>query len=213
MSLWTPRSQATTLEELKSEWSACKACPFYPQRKNVVMGDGPIGAVIFAVGQYPGAKEDLEGTPFIGPGGHITKVQFDKIGVPGTQIFWTNVLACMPFRHHQQVRVAWMKNCWSRVDAELSIVKPKMIVPMGTPAARRFIQKLPPKGETRGKRFVYRGVPGITIMHPAALLRDQKVLRKRPVEADVAEDFENIKDLYTEVTSGSTQSMEDPDLR
>ena len=208
MSLWSPNSRATTLAELKSEWADCKACPFYPQRKSVVMGDGKPGAIIFAVGQFPGPKEDKSGIPFTGPGGSVTKLQFDKIQIPSEQIFWTNVLACMPFRHHQQVRAAWMNNCWNRLDAEINIVKPRMIVSMGTPATQRFIKKLPPKGEVRGRRFTYRGIPGISILHPAALNRPKDQWRKRPVEEDVAEDFENIKEIYVEVTGGSTQRVD-----
>lgn len=198
MSLFDKHSNATTIEELKQEWNSCEQCPFYTDRKNVVLGSGLLAASIFAVGQYPGKDEDLRGVPFIGRGGIVTKQQFAKIGIPNEEVWYTNVLACKPF-DWLGVRQTWVDHCWDRLDAELRIVKPKMIVAMGTPAAKRFIPKLPKKGEARGREFTYKDIPGISILHPAALLRVDKNNQNK-IQTDVNDDFERLKILYKKVT-------------
>ncbi len=185
------------MEELKAEWDTCTQCPFHVQRKNVVVGDGnPATAEVFAVGQTPGKDEDIEGIPFVGAGGIITKRQFQIHGVPDELMWWTNVLACMPFNYLKgAVRKSWMEHCWDRLDGELRIVKPKFIVAMGRPAAVRFVPNLPAKGETRGKDFIYKGIPGRTIVHPAILNRMQKKGPKDYAKAlaDVTDDMLTVK--------------------
>lgn len=206
MSLFSKRSTTTTLEGLKAEWAKCQECPFHIQRKNVVMGDGKVGATVFGVGQSPADHEDKTGIPFSGKGGIASKQQFEMhAGIPPDDIFWTNVLACRPFGWMQGVRDDFAQNCWDRLEAELLIVKPKMIVAMGTPAAMRFLPKGSRQkgGEVRGRRFVYRGLPGITILHPAAILRKNTMARrKRPVEDDIKEDMARVREIYDEVKYG-----------
>lgn len=212
MNLFSKRSTATTLEGLRKEWASCQSCPFYTQRKHVVMGVGEVGATIFAVGQAPAEDEDVTGVPFAGKGGAATKQQFELVGIPLAEVFWTNVLACKPFGWMQGVRKEFAKNCHDRLEAELLIVKPKMIVAMGTPAGERF---LPPgsrkrkqgtqgSGEMRGRRFTYRGLPGLTVLHPAAILRQRNMdkRRARSVKQDIAEDMERVKALYEHVRRG-----------
>jgi DNA polymerase len=144
--------------------------------------------------------EDQNGIPFTGPGGEVTKLEFQKIGIPEDDIFFTNVLACKPYKW-LTVRQTFVEHCWDRLDAEQRIVQPKMIIAMGTPAAKRYLQKLPKKGEVRGKYFNYKGTPGLTILHPAALNRHQKDAKQlRRVKREVKDDFERILELYQKVT-------------
>lgn len=205
MSLFAKRSTATTLEALKAEWNECKQCPFYTQRQQIVMGAGPIGAPVFVVGQAPGKEEDKTGIPFQGKGGDVTKAEFLKVGIPREHLFLTNVLICMPFTWSPSVRKAWADNCADRLEMELLIVKPKMIVALGAPAALRF---LPPgsKGETRGRWFTYRSIPGVTVISPAALNRkeqiDGKWIAKKSVRETVDADMAMVKKLYQQVITG-----------
>jgi DNA polymerase len=203
MGLWDKSSDATTIEELRDEWKDCTQCPFHVQRTQVVFGAGTAEtAEIFAVGQYPGADEDQCGIPFSGRGGQVTKVQFDLIGIPKDKVWWTNALACKPFKH-LQVRKTWMEHCWDRLEAELTIVRPKLIVAMGAPATRRFILDLPAKAEARGRQFVYRGIPGISIIHPAAVLR-ARGRRRQEVQQTIADDFQQILQLYRTARSAKS---------
>lgn len=203
MSLFARRSTATTLEGLRAEWADCKECPFYTQRKHVVMGEGKVGATIFAVGISPGRDEDKHGHPFSGKGGEVTKHQFALAQIPIDEVFWTNVIACMPFGWMQGVRQEFQKNCQDRLETELLIVKPKMIVAMGADAAKRFLpdNAKSREGEMRGRNFKYRGIPGITILHPAILnrLKGMEAKRKKKAKADVATDMARVKNLYQEV--------------
>jgi uracil-DNA glycosylase len=202
MSLFSRRTTATTIEALKAEWGQCEACPFYIQRKNVVFGVGALGVTVFAVGQAPADHEDETGIPFSGKGGQVTVAEFNKIEIPEKNVWWTNVLACRPFGWSTGIQQAWADNCYDRLEGELLIVKPKMIVAMGAPASKRFLPS-GVKGELRGRRFEYRGIPGLTIMHPAALLRKKNFRRKGGVstaQEDVAEDMAKVKKLYEEVT-------------
>lgn len=197
MDLFSKRSTATTIAELHKEWEACQACPFYAQRQNIVFGIGNVGATIFAVGQAPADKEDETGTPYTGRGGIVTKNEFNKVGIPEKDVWWTNVLACRPFGWSNDIRRAWMENCWDRLEGEMIIVKPKMIVAMGAPAARRFLPA-GAKGEMRGRDFIYRGLPGLTVLHPAARARAAHVRRRQggDIDKDLDIDMQRIRDLY-----------------
>ena len=201
MSLFAKRSTATTLEALKTEWNDCKQCPFYVQRKQVVMGVGSPGAFVFVVGQSPGKEEDREGIPFIGRGGKTTKDEFQRVGIPTEHLFLTNVLVCMPFKWSPNVRKAWADSCADRLEAELLIVKPKMIVALGAPASTRFLPA-GAKGELRGRTFTYRGIPGVTTIHPAALNRQERVGAKRSTRETVDIDMSAVRKLYQQVLKG-----------
>ena len=199
MDLFSKRTTATTLEGLKEEWKDCEACPFHVQRKQVVFGVGEIGATVLAVGQSPADKEDELGLPFVGKGGVVTKNEFNKVGIPESDIWWTNALACRMFAHMTAIRDAFMKNCWDRLEGEILIVKPKMIVALGGPAAKRFLP-LGSKGEMRGRTFEYRGIPGLTILHPAALNRRGAGKRnKEKIRADLDDDMVRVSKLYEKV--------------
>ncbi len=201
MSLFDKRSTATTMEDLKAEWHDCKQCPFYAQRSHVVFGwsstGGTVGHDLFAVGQAPAGEEDESGVPFTGPGGQITKREFRKVGIPEDKVWWTNVLACKPLSW-TSVREAWVQHCWDRLEGELKIIKPKLIVAMGVPATRRFIPNLPTKGEVRGRQFMYEGIPGVSVIHPAVLNRP-KNSRTKSAERAVADDMELVRRLYDEL--------------
>ncbi len=195
MSLFTKRSEASTLAELKQEWKDCKQCPFYAQRTNIVIGDGDTKtAQIYIVGQAPAGEEDQTGIPFCGAGGVVCRDLFQRAGISEKYLFWSNALACKTFKD-SRIRKAWIDNCWERVEAELRIVDPKVIVTLGRPAAVRFLPNLPAKGETRGLKFNYEGRPGITATHPAILLR-AKGKDKKKWQNIVDKDFELIGELY-----------------
>lgn len=208
MSLFAKRSTATTLEGLKAEWAACQQCPFYTQRKHVVMGVGKIGAIIFAVGEAPADEEDEAGEPFVGRGGIATKNQFALADIPTTEVFWTNVLACRRFDWMTGVRQEFAQNCFDRLEAELLIVKPKMIVAMGSPAAQRFLPAGAKKshGEMRGRSFVYRGLPGITIINPAAILRKPMPGKKQTYLEDIKVDLAKVRQMFEDVKYGRAPS-------
>jgi DNA polymerase len=213
MSLFAKRSTATTLEGLKAEWATCQQCPFYTQRKHVVMGEGKIGATIFAVGQAPGKEEDASGLPFVGSAGAAAKEQFERAGIPLSEIFWTNVLACRPFEWMQGVREAFAKNCADRLETELLLVRPKMIVAMGVPASLRFLPEgaRKTKGEIRGRRFLYRGLPGITTIHPSAATRKQPPGRRRQDYGEqVRHDLGLVYQLFEEIRHGRPPSPSSP---
>ncbi len=195
MSLFTKRSEAKTLEELHDEWKDCKQCPFYAQRNNVVIGAGnPTTAKIYVAGQAPAEEEDQCGIPFSGPGGMLCRDLFKQWRIPEEEIFWSNALACKTFKG-AKIRRDWMNNCWERVEAELRIVQPKIIVTLGRPASERFCNSLPSKGEFRETKFNYEGIPGVTAVHPAILLR-KKGRDKKKWQKIIDSDFELICELY-----------------
>ena len=109
----------------------------------------------------------------------------------------------MPFGWMSGVRQEFSKNCHDRLEGELLIVKPKMIVAMGTPAAQRFLPESARKagGEMRGRVFTYRGIPGITILHPAVMNRVRGMDKKRreKTESELETDMARVKNLYDKV--------------
>src|SRR6185436_21190050 len=97
----TPVSDAATRrEELKAVWEQASACQKCPQlastRQTVVFGAGNADADLMFVGEAPGAREDKQGLPFVGPAGRLLEQLLGEIGLERKDVFINNVLQCRP---------------------------------------------------------------------------------------------------------------------
>ena len=180
--------QKETLEKLRKEVEGCKKCPLWRERNNVVFGEGSPNAKLILVGEAPGRNEDLQGKPFVGAAGQLLTKILASIGLKREDVFIGNILKCRP-PMNRNPRPEEIKACWGYLDRQLRIIKPKIILAMGTFAAQTLLKTDERISRLRGEFYPFaKGVKLLATYHPAALLRnpgykravweDMKLLKK-----------------------------------
>jgi len=168
-------SLATLIEE-------CTRCPLYKTAKHAVPGTGDQSAELMCVGEAPGANEDETGQPFVGQaGGLLTKI-LAAIDLTRDQVFITNVLKHRPPGNRNPAPNE-VEACGPYLVRQIQMIKPKVILALGTFAAQTLLETKTPIGKLRGAVHRYYGIPLIVTYHPAALLRNPAW--KRPTWEDV----------------------------
>lgn len=168
-------SLATLIEE-------CTRCPLYKTAKHAVPGTGDQSAELMCVGEAPGANEDETGQPFVGQaGGLLTKI-LAAIDLTRDQVFITNVLKHRPPGNRNPAPNE-VEACSPYLVRQIQMIKPKVILALGTFAAQTLLETKTPIGKLRGAVHRYYGIPLIVTYHPAALLRNPAW--KRPTWEDV----------------------------
>jgi DNA polymerase len=182
-----PRSKET-LEKLRKEVEGCRKCSLWRSRNNVVFGEGNPNAKLILVGEAPGRNEDLQGKPFVGAAGQLLTKILASIGLKREDVFIGNILKCRP-PMNRNPKPEEIKACWGYLDRQLKIIRPKMILAMGTFAAQTLLKTDERIGRLRGEFHPFaKGVKLLATYHPAALLRnpgykravweDMKLLRR-----------------------------------
>jgi DNA polymerase len=179
-----------SLEALKDYIGVCTRCKLCAQgRKQVVFGVGHPDADLMFVGEAPGADEDQQGEPFVGRAGQLLTKIIEAIGLSRSDVYIANVIKCRPpgNRNPEPDEVA---TCEPFLFQQIDLVKPKVIVALGTFAAHALLKTDAPISRIRGRVHDYRGGSKlIPTFHPAFLLRSPD--RKR----DVWEDMKKVRAL------------------
>jgi DNA polymerase len=171
-----------TLEDVAAVVGKCTRCSLYKTAKNPVPGTGNPNADFMVVGEAPGADEDEQGVPFIGRAGQLLTKILAAIELSRDDVFIANVLKHRPPGNRnplpEEVAV-----CSPYLVRQIELVKPKVILALGTFAAQTLLDTKITIGKLRGQVHRYHGVPLIVTYHPAALLRNPAW--KRPTWEDV----------------------------
>lgn len=172
----------TSLDEIAKHVASCTRCPLYSTALNPVPGEGNPNADFMCVGEAPGATEDETGRPFVGAAGQLLTKILEAIGLRRDDVFIANVLKHRPpgNRNPAPNEVA---ACSPYLIRQIELVKPKVILALGTFAAQTLLDTKTPIGKLRGSVHTYHGVPLVVTYHPAALLRNPSW--KRPTWEDV----------------------------
>ncbi len=171
-----------TLDEIVAHVASCTRCPLYSTAKNSVPGEGNPTADLMCVGEAPGATEDETGRPFIGAAGQLLTKILEAIKLPREQVYICNVLKHRPPGNRNPLPEE-VAACSPYLIRQIELVKPKVIIALGTFAAQTLLQTPLSLGKLRGQIHRYYGVPLIVTYHPAALLRNPNW--KRPTWEDV----------------------------
>ena len=164
---------------LREAVASCTACPLAQSRTQTVFGTGHPQAHWMIVGEAPGEAEDLSGEPFVGRSGQLLDNMLRAIGLgrhggdapdAATQVFIANTLKCRPpgNRNPQPEELA---SCEGFLIRQIELVRPKIILAMGSFAVQSLLRTGAPIGQLRGRVHSYQGVPLIVTYHPAYLLR------------------------------------------
>jgi DNA polymerase len=149
----------------------CTACPLYSTAKNPVPGEGSPTAEFVCVGEAPGATEDEMGRPFVGASGQLLTKILAAVKFAREDVFICNVIKHRP-PGNRNPTAEEIAACSPYLLRQLELLKPRVILTLGTFAAQTLLQTTQPIGKLRGQIHRFYGVPLIVTYHPAALLRN-----------------------------------------
>lgn len=172
------RGELTTLDATFVR--GCTRCPLHASRTQTVFGVGPPRPDLVFVGEGPGVDEDREGEPFVGRAGQLLTRMIAAMTLSREQVYICNVVKCRPPGNRTPVDDE-MAACSPYLWRQLAVLRPKVIVALGRPAAQTLLASKAPIGQLRGEfqdfpppALAYLGLPSAKVMptfHPAYLLR------------------------------------------
>ncbi len=180
---------ANSLEELKAAIEKFEGCALKKSASNTVFGAGNVEAKLVLVGEAPGAEEDRQGLPFVGPSGKLLDAMLRSIGLAREEVYITNILPWRP-PGNRQPTTAEVAVCEPFVRRHLELIGPKVVVCLGGSSAKTLMEE--DRGITRLRgtwkevSFADGKKADLTAMfHPAYLLRtpEQKRLAWRDLRA------------------------------
>lgn len=174
--------QSPDLETLAAEASGCTACRLCEKRNQVVFGSGDPNARLMLIGEGPGAEEDRQGLPFVGPAGELLTRILGAIELRRDQVYIANMVKCRP-PNNRDPQPDEVEACRRYLERQIELVSPEVIVALGRVAAQNLLQSTDPLGRMRGRWHTVHGIRTRVTYHPAALLRNRQW--KRPTWEDM----------------------------
>jgi DNA polymerase len=160
------------LEIINQEVKPCTRCPeLASTRIQTVFGVGDPNAKLCFIGEAPGADEDKKGEPFVGRAGQLLTKIIEACKLTRDDVYIANVLKCRPPDNRQPLPPE-VANCRGFLDRQLEIIRPEVIVCLGTTASHCLLQSEISIGKLRHKWHDYRGLAVYCTYHPAYLLRN-----------------------------------------
>lgn len=186
----------TDLCALNAEMLAHEKFPLAQHVTQAVFGAGVAPARLMLLGEQPGEQEDLAGQPFIGPAGKLLDQALQEAGITRADVYVTNTLKHYKFklqgtrRVHMVPGVGDIKTYLPWLQREILIVQPRVIVALGSIAARAITGQTLGLEGNRGKLFqLTSGRQAILTYHPSFILRtpdkETKQLRYQTLVADL----------------------------
>ena len=130
------------------------------------------------VGEQPGNDEDLAGKPFVGPAGKLLDKALQEAGIDRKKVYVTNVVKHFKWepkgkrRLHKKPNAREIAACRQWLDAELAILKPRLLVCLGATAAQSLLGKDFKVSQQRGEMVKSDIAEYITAtVHPSSILR------------------------------------------
>lgn len=167
-----------SLKAFREAAADCKACDLWERGTQTVFGEGTRRAEIVFVGEQPGNEEDISGKPFVGPAGRLLRDALIEAGIDRTQIYVTNVVKHFKWeprgkrRIHKKPNAGEISACRPWLEAEIGLVKPKVIVCLGATAAQALLGSKFKVSKQRGQFMESTLAPYIlATVHPSSILR------------------------------------------
>ena len=159
-------------EELEESIKDCNKCKLCTNRTNIVFGTGNKNAKVMMIGEGPGADEDTQGIPFVGKAGQLMNKAFQGLGIKREQVYIANIVKCRPPANRVPEQDE-AEACLNFLRNQVILVKPKIIVLLGSTALKNILGKEYSITASRGKWIEQKGIRYMPTWHPAALLRDE----------------------------------------
>jgi DNA polymerase len=186
-----PRSAATgsaadfipprpTLPLLRQAAAGCRGCDLWVDATQTVFGEGPTDATLMLVGEQPGDQEDRAGRPFVGPAGRLLEEGLEAAGIDRREVYVTNAVKHFKFvrqelirrRLHKKPSAAEVRACNPWLREEIRLVRPKLVVALGSTAAQALLGNSFRVTQHRGEvvKSDWAG-PVLATVHPSSVLR------------------------------------------
>lgn len=168
---------------LREAAPSCRGCELWAPATQVVFSRGPARAGLVLVGEQPGEREDREGEPFVGPAGRVLDDALEAAGIVRDDVYLTNAVkhfrfeerprkgGTRPVRIHKKPSVGHLRACAPWLEAELTAVRPRVVVALGATAARQVLGREVRVGDERGHVQDGDGRAVLVTVHPSSLLR------------------------------------------
>ncbi len=187
---YLPSSRA--MAELRKASQTCRGCDLWKSGTQTVFGEGLKRSRLMLVGEQPGDREDLAGRPFVGPAGNLLDRGLERAGIERSDVYLTNVVKHFKWeargkrRIHKKPDLKEITACRPWLDAEIEVVRPKVLVCLGATAAQALLGR-----DFRVTRD--RGIPVdselaetvVATVHPSSILRAQDEDRKIQMDSFV----------------------------
>lgn len=164
-------------ETLQARVAACTSCVLHATRTQTVFGVGNRQAQWLLVGEAPGEQEDLQGEPFVGRAGQLLTEMIRALGYEREDVYIANVLKCRPPRNRVPAPDE-AAACEGFLQRQIALIRPKIILAVGSVAAQNLLKTATPIGKLRGQVYDYGGTPLVVTYHPSYLLRSQTEKRR-----------------------------------
>lgn len=159
-------------EGLENEIKNCKKCKLCSNRTNIVLGEGNRNAEIMFIGEGPGADEDKQGLPFVGKAGQLMNKALEGLNIDRNKLYIANIVKCRP-PANRVPEDDEVQACLDYLRNQVILIKPKIIVLLGSTALKGILGKEYNITASRGKWIEKNGIKYLPTWHPAALLRDE----------------------------------------
>ena len=178
-------------DELEKSIENCKKCKLCEGRTNIIFGSGNKNADIMFVGEGPGADEDRIGEPFVGKAGKLMDQCLFGLGIKREELYIANIVKCRPPQNRVPEKDEAIA-CMEYLRNQIYLVKPKIIVLLGSTALKNILGDEYKITASRGKWVSKDGIDYMPTWHPVALLRDETK------KIDFWEDLKLVKIKYEE---------------
>ncbi|HJW14005.1 MAG TPA: UdgX family uracil-DNA binding protein [Thermoanaerobaculia bacterium] len=188
-----------TLARLREAALACRACPLWKRATQTVFGDGSRSARAIFVGEQPGDREDIEGRPFVGPAGWLLDKCLAEAGIDRAQAYVTNIVKHFKWeargkkRIHKKPNALEVAACRPWLDAEIALMKPRVLVCLGATAAQALLGSAFRVTKSRGTFVPSALAPFVTAtVHPSSILREPDDAARRAATAAFVRDLRRV---------------------
>ncbi len=172
-----------SLARISAEIKGCTACGLCTTRTTTVPGEGHEHPELLFIGEGPGAEEDAQGRPFVGPAGQLLTRMIEAMGLTREQVFIANVVKCRP-PGNRAPEPPEVEACMGYLRRQVAVLRPKVICTLGNvPLRALFGAEQPGITRSRGQRLSWNGITVIPTFHPSYLLRTEQA--KKPAWEDL----------------------------
>ncbi len=164
--------------------------------KKAVLGVGSLEAPIMFIGEAPGAEEEIQGEPFVGPAGQLLTRMIAGMGLSRAEVYIGNIMNWRPDlppgpdgvqTGNRPPTELEMAHCLPYLHAQIEIVNPRLLVALGASAAKALLgaRSFSALGEVRGRWHDFGGRPLMVTYHPSYILRNPTNRSKRLIWEDL----------------------------
>ena len=191
-----------TLKQLREAAAGCKACDLWKRGTQTVFGAGARKAAVMFIGEQPGNEEDLAGEPFVGPAGRLLDKALEEVGIDRNLAYVTNVVKHFKWeprgkrRIHAKPNAIEIAACSPWLNAEIEVVRPRVIVCLGATAAQALLGKSFRVTQRRGEFVESPLAPYVmATVHPSSILRAPDSESRRAETARFVEDLRKLRQV------------------